>query len=119
MRDHLRTGLRIEEAVTDDLTDQFLRAPVVRSGAALGTEQSSAAFFEEELSELEVALAAETELGGGVLDARRAAFALDEHGKLARDFVIGGNGQGAEFALDTLFEELQRNHRISWAECHD
>ncbi len=117
LSDHLGTGLRIQKAVTDDLTDQFLGASVVGFGAAFGTEESLPAFVEKEGPELEVTLTAKTEFSSGTVNALRAAFALDEHGKLTRDLIVLGNGQGAEFALDPFVEELERNHEASWAEC--
>lgn len=116
LSDDFGTGLRIQEAVTDDLTDQFLGAPVVGFGAALGAEESLAAFLKKEASELEVTLTAKTEFSGGTVNAFSAAFAVDEHRKLTCDFIVLGNGQGAEFALDTFVEKFEGNHEISWAE---
>ncbi len=113
LSDHLGTGLGIQKTVPDDLADQFLSAPVVGFGAALGTEQSSAAFFEKEGAELEVTLTAEPEFSSSTVNAVGSAFALDEHGKFARDFIILGNGQGAEFALDAFVEKLERDHEAS------
>lgn len=116
LSDDFSAGLGIQKTVTDDLTDQFLSAPIVGFGAALGTEQSLAAFFEKEGPELEVTLTAKPEFSSGTVDAFRAAFAVDEHSKFTGDFVIFGNGQGAEFALDTFVEKLERNQEASWAE---
>ena len=110
LSDDFGAGLRIQEAVTDDLTHQFLGAPVVGFGAALGTEEGLAAFFKKEGSELEVTLTAKTEFSSGTINALSAAFAVDEHGKFTRDLVIFGNGQGAEFALDAFVEKFERNH---------
>jgi len=119
LSDDFGTGLRIQEAVTDDLTDQFLGSPVVGFGAAFGTEKSLAAFFKKEGSELEVTLTAKAEFSSGTVNAFRAAFALDEHGEFTRDLVIFGNGQGAELALDAFVEKFERNHGVSWVERHN
>jgi hypothetical protein len=67
----------------------------------------------KESPELEVALPAETEFGSNAVNAFGAAFAVDEHGKLAGDFIVFGNGKGAELTLDAFFEKLERSHRDS------
>ncbi len=116
LSDDFGARVRIQETVTDDLTDQFLGAPVVSFGAPLGTEESAAAFVKEEGSELKVTLTAKPEFSRSTVDAVRSAFAVDEHGKFTRDFIIFGNGQGAEFALDAFVEKFERDHEASWAE---
>ena len=110
LRDDFGAGFRVQEAVTDHLADEFLGAPVTRAGAAFGAEESLAAFLQKEGAELEVTLTAKTELGGGTVNAFAAAFALDEHGELAGDFIVFGNGQGTRFALDAVLEKLERKH---------
>jgi hypothetical protein len=62
---------------------------------------------------LEITLAAESEFGGGTVNAVMAAFARDEHGEFASDFVIFGNGKGAELTLETFVEKLERDHGTS------
>lgn len=110
LSDDLGAGFRIQESVTDDLTDEFLGAPVVAFGAALGAEEGLAAFLEKKSPELEIALTAKAEFGGGLVNAFRAAFALDEHRDFTRDFVVIGDGQGTECALDALPEKFEGNH---------
>ena len=107
----LRASFRIQESVTDHLTDEFLGAPVVPFGASFGAEESLAAFFEEKSPELEVTLPAITEFGGGMVDAFGPAFAINEHGDFTGDFVVFGDGKRAECALDALTEEFEGNHR--------
>jgi hypothetical protein len=110
LRDDFSAVFRVQEAVTDHLADEFLGAPVTRAGAAFGAEESLAAFLQKEGAELEVTLPAETELGGGPVNALAAAFALDEHGELAGDFIVFGKGQGTRCALDAVLEKLERKH---------
>ena len=117
--DDFGTGLRVQEAVADDLTDQFLSAAVWGFGAAFGAEKRRAAFFQKEGAKLEVTRTAKTEFGGGAVDTLRAAFTLDEHGELAGNFVVGGNGQGAGMAADALVEKLERKQGDLRPECHD
>ena len=92
LRDDLGAGFRVQEAVTDDLADDFLCTSVLGFGAAFGAEESRAAFVEKTRAELEVALTAITEFGGGSVKALRTTFALNEHGELTRDLVVVGNG---------------------------
>lgn len=116
LSDDFGAGLGIQEAVTNDLTDEFLGAPVIGFGAALGTEQSLAAFLKKEGAKLEVTLTTITEFSSGPVNAFGATFAVDEHGKFPGDFVMVSNGQRAEFALNTFAEKFQRDHGASWAE---
>jgi hypothetical protein len=62
-------GFRIQEPVTDDLTDEFLGAPVIRFRASFGAEESLAALFKKEGPDLEVALTAVTEFGSSPINA--------------------------------------------------
>ena len=118
--DDFGAGFGIQEAMTDHLAEEFLGAAIGGAGAAFGAEESLAAFLQKEGAELEVTLPAKAEFGGGLVNALRAAFALDEHGELAGDFIVGGNGQGAGGALDTFFEKLKGQHGgTSGEECQD
>jgi hypothetical protein len=107
----LGTGIGVEKSMADHLADEFLATSVVGFRTSFGAEQSLPSLFEEEGLELKVTLAAETEFGSGTVNAFRAAFTLDEHGEFKGDFIIVGNGQGAESALETFLEQFQRNHR--------
>ncbi len=119
LSDDLGAGFRIQESVTDDLTDEFLGAPVVAFGASFGAEESVAAFLEKESPELEITLTAIAEFGGGLVNACRAAFAFDEHRYFTGDFVAIRDGQGAKCALDALFKQFERNHKGPPRECHN
>ena len=111
LSDDFGAGFRVEESMADDLTYEFLGATVVGFGTSFGAEQSLAAFFQEEGPDLEIALAAKVEFGGGTVNAFGAALAFNEHGEFPGDFVIIGNGEGTGLALDALFEQFKRNHR--------
>ena len=102
LSNHLGAGLRIQESVTDDLTQNLLGAPVVAFGASFGAEEGLAAFLEKKSPELEITLTAEAEFGGGLINAFRAAFAFDEHRDFTSDFVVIRDGQRAECALDAF-----------------
>ncbi len=108
--DDFGAGFRIQKAVPDHLADEFLGAPIVGAGAAFGAEESLAAFLQKERAELEVTLPAKAEAGGGAVNALAAAFALNEHGELAGDFIVIGNGQGTRGALDAVLKELEGKH---------
>lgn len=115
----LGARFRIQKPVADDLTDEFLGAPVVGFGTSFGAEESLAALFHKEGPQLEVALTAVTEFGSGPVNAFRATFALDEHGEFPSYFVVLGDGQGTGLALDAFLEKFERNHGISRVECHN
>jgi hypothetical protein len=85
-------GFWIQEAVTDHLADEFLGAAIVGFGAAFGAEEGKAAFLQKEGAELEVTLTAIAEFGGRAVNTFRAAFAFDQHGEFASDFIVFGNG---------------------------
>jgi len=110
LRDDFGAGLRVEEAMTDHLRDDFLGTPVVGLRSPFGALQGFGSLFEVKSPELEVTLAAQAELGGGAVDPFAAALTLDEHGQLMRDLVVLGNGEGSEFALDAFVQEFERNH---------
>lgn len=97
--------------MADHLADELLAASVFGLRASFGAEQSLPSLFEEEGLELKVTLTAETEFGSSAVNAFRAAFTFDEHGEFKGDFIVVGNGQGAETALETFLEQIQRNHR--------
>jgi hypothetical protein len=119
LSDDFGAGFRVKESMADDLTYEFLGAPVVGFGTSFGAEESLAAFFHKEGPQLEVALTAVTEFGSGPVNAFRATFALDEHGEFPSYFVVLGNGQGTGLALDAFLEKFERNHGISRVECHN
>jgi hypothetical protein len=48
LSNHLGTGLRIQEAVPDDLTDEFLSAPIVGFGSPFAAEEGFAGQFIED-----------------------------------------------------------------------
>lgn len=107
---HFGAGLRIQEAVPDDLTNEFLSAPIVGFGSSFATDEGFAAFLEEKSPQLEVTLTAKAEFSSDAINAFCAAFAGDKHSKFTSDFVVFGNGEGAEFTLDALLEKFDRNH---------
>jgi hypothetical protein len=110
LRNDLGASFTIQESVTDDLTDEFLGAPVVAFGASFGAEEGFASFLEKKSPELEITLTAKAELGGGLVNAFSTAFALDEHRDFTRDFIVIGDGQRTECALDALPEKIEGNH---------
>jgi hypothetical protein len=104
--------LWIQETMTDDLANHFLGATIVGFGASFRIDQSLPPLFEEKSSELKVALATEAKLCRDLVYAQRAAFTLDEHGKFSGDFVIIRDGKRSGIALNGLFRNLERDHRV-------
>ena len=112
LSDDFRAGFGIQEPMADDLTDEFLGAPIVGFGPSSGIEKGVAAFFQKESSELEVPLSAKSEFGGGSVNSLGAALALNEHSQFSGYLIGFGNGKGARFAFKGFFGKLKGNHRI-------
>jgi hypothetical protein len=119
LSDDFAAGFRVQEAVTDDLADEFLGASIIGFRATFGAAEGRATFLQKKGAELEVTLTTEAEFGGGAVNAFRAAFALDQHGEFAGDFIVLGNGQGSGWALDAFLEQLEGNHAGLQGECHN
>lgn len=96
--------------MANDLTDDFLRPPIVGFGASFIAEEGLTAFLKKEGAKLEVTLAAKTKFGSNVINAFSATFAFNKHSEFTGNFVVIGNGKRAEFTFDALLEKLKRNH---------
>jgi hypothetical protein len=98
--------------MADYLAHHFLGATIIGFGASFSVNQSLSSLFEEKRSELKVALATEAKLCGNLVYAQRAAFTLNKHGKLSGDLVILRDGKSSGIALNGLFRNFERNHRV-------
>ena len=96
--------------MANDLPDDFVGAAVVAFGTAALAVQSQGAPVDEGLAELEIALLAQAELLGGAGGAQAVAFAFDEHGEFAGDFVVGTDRQGASGADELEELEIEPSH---------
>jgi hypothetical protein len=102
LRDYLDRGIRIEEAVTDDLANELVGADIVAFGAGLVAVESSASMFTIEFEQLKISLLAEVELLGGLGGAESFALAFNEHGQAGDDEVIPKNGKLSGGADDAV-----------------
>jgi hypothetical protein len=93
LRDDVDRGVRIEEAVADDLTNDLVGADVVALGAGLVALESCASLFTIVSEQLKISLLAEVELLGGLGGAEPFALAFDEHGQPGDDQVVGKHGE--------------------------
>ena len=91
--DDLGGGVGVEEAVPDGLADGLLGTTVVAAGSGGVVDQGGGALPGEGVAELEVALLGVAEGLGGLAGAKAKALTSDEHGELAGDFVVAGQGQ--------------------------
>jgi hypothetical protein len=112
----LGTGFRVEEAMPDDLANDFLSAAVLCLGASLGADEGFGPFFTEKGQELEVALAAVAESGDDFIDRLVSTLPGDEHGKLAGNLILPGDGEGTVVAANPFFGELERDHGVVCSE---
>ena len=97
--------------MADDLADDFVSAAVGAFGAAFATGEGEGTVREEGLSELEVTLFAEAELEGRLEGTESLALALDEHGELVTDLVIGEDGEGSTRSDELLELGIEVEHR--------
>ena len=86
-------GVGVEEAMTDDLADDFITAAVVAFGSPFLADQSEGAAAGEGLAELKVALFAEAELLGRLGGPGLLALDFDKHGEAEDNEVIWKNGK--------------------------
>ena len=90
--DDFGRGFRIEEAMTDDLADDFAGASVVLFRSAWLGEQSLGSGFLELLSELKIALATESELLGSGLGSQ-FTLAFEQHGDASGHLIVLWDGE--------------------------
>ena len=107
LRDDVDRGVRIEEAVTDDLANDLVGADIVAFGAGLVALESRASVCTVEFEQLKISLFAEVELLGGLGGAEPFALAFDEHGEAGDDEVIGENGKLSCGADDAVIRKVE------------
>jgi len=91
-------GVRIQEAITDDLLDDLIGATIVGFGAALLVLQGQGAALFESLAQLEIALLGVAEFLGGGDGAGAFALPFVEHGQFDQDEIVSRDGQLARRA---------------------
>jgi hypothetical protein len=89
--DDVDRGIRIEEAVTNDLAFDFVGADVVMFGAGLVALEPGASVFAVKFEQLKISLFAEIELLGRLGGAEPLTLTFDEHGQPGDDEVIWKN----------------------------
>jgi hypothetical protein len=104
-------GFGIEEAMANDLADDFVGTAIVAFWAALTALQSQGAAVGESLAQLEIALFAETELAGGTQGTKLLALAFKEHGQFPSDFIVVQYAECTVGRPDELLElEIELKH---------
>ncbi len=105
--DDLGGGVRVQEAVAQDLVDDLLGAPVVGLGSGLVRLEGWEAAPVEGLEELVVALTAVAVFLGDGQDAVAEALAFQEHEEAPGQGVGGGDGQGAGRAGELVSQGVE------------
>lgn len=108
----LGARLWVKKSMTDDLANDFLSAAIFGLGTSLGANEGPGTLFAEQGEQLKVALAAVIEPGNDFVNGLVSTLSGDEHGELAGDLIIIGNGEGAVLAVNPFFGELERDHGI-------
>jgi hypothetical protein len=107
LRDDLDCGVRIEEAVADDLANDLVGTDRVAFGARLARLESCDPMFTIEFKQLKISLFAEAKLLGGLGGAEAFALAFDEHDQAGDDEVIGANGKLTGRADDAVGRQVE------------
>jgi hypothetical protein len=89
--DDFGRGLGIEEAVADDLADDFIGAAVVAFGSGRLVDEGRDALLGKALTQLEVTLLAVVEGRRRLKRPKPEALPGDEHGEFAGSHVLGGD----------------------------
>jgi hypothetical protein len=107
LRDDVDRGVRIEEALADDLANDLVSADIVAFGAGLVALESCASMFPIEFEQLKISLFAELELLGGLGGSEPFALAFDEHGQPGDDQVVGKHGKFSGGADDAAGRDVE------------
>src|SRR5207302_4145978 len=109
--DDVGRGVGVEEAVADDLADDFLGAHRGALGPAFLAPQRRRPPLVEALEELVIARPAEAVLGGGGGAAEAFALSLDEHEESFRGLIVRGDKQRAPSTDDSPLGQLETHER--------
>jgi hypothetical protein len=107
LRDDVDRRVGIEEAVTDDLANEFVSADIVAFGAGLVALESCASMFTIEFEQLKISLLGEAELLSGPGGTESFALAFDEHGEAGDDEVIRKNREFSGRADDAVGRHVE------------
>jgi hypothetical protein len=107
LRDDIDRGVRIEEAVADDLANDLVGAHRVAFGAGLVALESCASLFTIEFEQLKISLFAEAELVGGLGGTDPFALAFDQHGEAGDNEVIRKHGEHSGGADDAVGRDVE------------
>jgi hypothetical protein len=107
LRDDVDRRVGIEEAVTDDLANEFVSADIVAFGAGLVALESCASMFTIEFEQLKISLLGEAELLSSPGGAESFALAFDEHGEAGDDEVIRKNREFSGRADDAVGRHVE------------
>jgi len=107
LRNDVDRGVRIQEAVTDDLANEFVGADIIAFGAGLVAFESCASMFTIEFEQLKISLPAEAELLSGLGGAESFALAFNEHREAGDYEVIRKNREFSRRADDAVGRHLE------------
>jgi hypothetical protein len=107
LRDDVDRGVGIEEAVTDDLANDFVSADIVAFGAGLVALEASDSMFTIKFEQLKISLFAEVELLSGLGGTEPFTLAFNEHGQARDDEVIRKNGKFSGWADDAVGRHVE------------
>jgi hypothetical protein len=107
LRDDIDRGVRIEEAVADDLANDLVGAHIVAFGAGFVALESCASLFTIEFEQLKISVFGEAELVGGLGGTDAFALAFDQHGEAGDHEVIRKHGEHSGGADDAVGRDVE------------
>jgi hypothetical protein len=107
LHNDVERGVGIEEAVANDLANDFVGADIVVFGARLVAKESWATLFTKELEQLEISLFAEAELFGRFGGSGPHTLAIDEHEEPGDEDVIWPEGELSRGADDPVGRQVE------------
>jgi hypothetical protein len=112
--DDLSRSIRIQEPMTNDLTDHLFGAPIVGLWPAHFALQSQSALGFKLFQQLKIALFGVTEFPGSLSGTQSLTFAFEKHGQLAGNLIIVGQEDRTGMAdeLCGRIEELEHGAKL-------
>jgi hypothetical protein len=107
LSDDVDRGVGIEEAVTDDLTNDFIGADIVGFGTGFVALESCASMFTIELEQLKISRFAEVEFLSGLGGPEPFALAFNEHCQAGDDEVVRKDGELSGGAGDAVGRDVE------------
>jgi hypothetical protein len=114
LSDDVGRGIEIQEAVTDDLSFEFLGADIVGLRSSLLAREGLGSVFSKYFKQLIISLSSESQLLSGQSRSDPFAFSFDEHDQSRGDEVMGRDHQFAGRPDDVALGDFEFHGGDLW-----